>query len=116
MFVVTINLANTVMILRRLALPIVSIVMVTILMASPLAPLLGKDYCTLIILGSSEEENNSHDTAESKVFDGKFFLLKNFFALDSSLKQEKQHSTLAYAFTVLEHTIEILDPPPKKLV
>lgn len=116
MFVVTINLANTIMILRRLALPMVSIVMVAILMATPLTPYLGKDYCTLMILGSSEEENNSHDTAESKIFDGKFFLLKNFFSVDSSLKQEQQNNTLMYAFTVLEHTIEILDPPPKKLV
>lgn len=101
--------------LKILALPLVSLVLVTLLTTSPLIPLLGKDYCTAMILGSSEEEHNTHDTGATQLFDGKYFLLKNFLSLGSYPNAEHQHNTLDYAFTVLEFTIEILDPPPRSL-
>ncbi len=103
-------------VLRLLALPFVSVILVTILMASPFVPLLGKEYCTAIILGSSEEENNSKETTGSKNFESKFFLLRNFFPVDSILNQEKNLDALTYIFRVLDCTIEILDPPPKRLI
>ncbi len=103
-------------VLRILALPFVSAMLVTILLTAPLVPFLGKEYCTAMILGSSEEENNSHDLGESKIFDGKYFILKNFFSVDPTLNAEHHQNTLDYSFTVLEFTIEILDPPPKKLI
>lgn len=116
MFVLTINLVIIIMILRQLAIPIVSMILVAILMTSPLTPLLGKDYCTLMVLGSSEEENNSHDNLGSKVFEAKYFLLKNFFEIGPSILQEHHLNAQGYEFSVLEHTIEILDPPPRKLI
>ncbi len=101
--------------LRILALPFVSLVLITILITSPLTPFLGKDYCTAMILGSSEEENNNHDIGGTKILDGKYFMLKNFLPMGLSPKTEKQQNSLDYAFTVLEFTIEILDPPPRQL-
>lgn len=101
--------------LKILALPLVSLVLVAILMTSPLTPFLGKDYCTALILGSSEEENNNHDIGGTKIFDGKYFMLKNFLPMGPYPKTEHQQNSLDYAFTVLEFTIEILDPPPKQL-
>lgn len=102
--------------LKLLALPIVSVMLVSILMASPFVPLLGREYSTALILGASEEENNSHETASSKNFDSKFFVFRNFFPVDPSFNQEQNLGSLRYIFQVLEHTVEILDPPPRELV
>jgi len=89
--------------------------LVTILMTSPLVPLLGKEYCTLMVLGSSEEENNN-EISSSKHVDGKYFLLKNFLPVDMSLQQEQNLYVSGYIFPELDFTIEILDPPPRKLI
>ncbi|MCR9263739.1 MAG: hypothetical protein NXH86_06250 [Flavobacteriaceae bacterium] len=102
--------------LRLLAFPFVSVMLVTILMTSPLVPLLGKEYCTAIILGSSEEENNSNETTGSKSFESKYFLLRNFFPVDTSFNQEQDFNSLGYIFPVLDYTVEILDPPPRRLI
>lgn len=101
--------------LKLLALPLVSLVFITILMTSPLIPLLEKDYSTAMILGSSEEEHNNHDNGGPQLFDSKYYLLKNFLSLGLFPKSDHQQNLLDYAFTVLEYTIEILDPPPKQL-
>jgi hypothetical protein len=102
--------------LRLLAIPFISVILVTILMASPFVPLLGREYCTALIIGSSEEENNSNETAPTKNFESKYFLLRNFFPVDASFQQEKNLNSMGYIFPVLEYTIEILDPPPKGLI
>lgn len=102
--------------MRILALPLASFLMVFILMTSSFVPLLGKEYSTAIIFGSSEEENNTHDTSNNKTFDSKYFLYKSFFAMDPSINQEKSNNALGYVFAVLEFTLETLDPPPRKLV
>lgn len=103
-------------VLKLLAFPLVSVMLVSILMASPFVPLLGREYCTALILGASEEENNSNETSNGKSFESKFFVFRNFFAVDPSFNQEQNLTSLRYVFQVLEHTIEILDPPPKELV
>lgn len=102
--------------MRILAVPFISFVLVTILMTSSFIPLLGQEYSTAIILGSSEEENNTHDTSNNKTYDSKYFVYKNFFSTDLSINQEKGDNTLGYVFTILEITLEILDPPPRILV
>ncbi|WP_159076274.1 hypothetical protein [Flagellimonas amoyensis] len=102
--------------LKLLAFPFVSVMLVTILMASPFVPLLGREYSTALILGASEEENNSNETTSSKNFESKFLVFRNFFPVDPSFKQEHNLTSLRYVFQVLEHTIEILDPPPRELV
>lgn len=102
--------------LRLLAFPFVSLMLVTILMASPYVPLLGREYCAAIILGASEEENNSNETTNSKNLESKFFLLRYFFPQDPSFQQEQNTGSLGYVFRTLDCTIEILDPPPKELV
>lgn len=102
--------------MRILAIPFISFVMVTILLTSSFVPLLGQEYNTAIILGSSEEENNTHDTSSSNTFDAKYFMSKSFFSANPSLNQEKNDNTSGYVFAILEFTIEILDPPPRKLV
>ncbi|WP_318343762.1 hypothetical protein [Flagellimonas baculiformis] len=102
--------------LKLLAFPIVSVMLVSILMASPFVPLLGREYSTALILGSSEEENNSHETTNGKNFESKFFVFRNFFAVDPYFNQEQHLSSLRYIFQVMEHTVEILDPPPRELV
>lgn len=104
------------MIMRILATPFISFMLVSILMTSSFIPLLGQEYNTAIILGASEEENNTHDTSNSKTFDSKYFVYKNFFSADLSINQENGDNTLGYVFTILEITLEILDPPPRKLV
>ncbi|MCR9227298.1 MAG: hypothetical protein NXH90_07775 [Flavobacteriaceae bacterium] len=90
--------------------------MVSILLTSSFIPLLGQEYSTAIILGSSEEENNTHDTLNNNTFDAKYFLSKSFFAMDPSQHQEKKGNASGYIFAVLEFTLETLDPPPRKLV
>jgi len=85
-------------------------------MASPFVPLLGKEYCTAIILGSSEEENNGKETTSSKNFESKFYSLWNFFSVNPSFSQEKDATAIDYVFRVLDYTIEILDPPPRRLI
>ncbi len=102
--------------MRILAIPFISMLMVSILLTSSFIPLLGKEYCTAIILGSSEEENNTQDTSSSKTFDIKYFMSKSFISADTSINQEKNNNALGYAFAVLEFTLETLDPPPRKLV
>ncbi len=102
--------------LRLLAIPFVSVMLVTILMASPFIPLLGREYCTALIIGSSEEENNGNETSAIKNFESKYFLLRNFFPVDLSFQQEKNLTSLRYIFPVLEFTVEILDPPPRRLI
>ncbi|MDF0714979.1 hypothetical protein PY092_02365 [Muricauda sp. 334s03] len=102
--------------MRILAIPFISIMMISILLTSSFIPLLGQEYSTAIILGSSEEENNTHDTSNSNTFDAKYFLSKSFFATNPSHHQEKSDSTSGYIFAVLEFTLETLDPPPRKLV
>jgi hypothetical protein len=103
-------------VLKLLAFPIVSVMLVSILMASPFVPLLGREYSTALILGASEEENNSNETANGKNFESKFFVFRNFFPVDPSFYQEQNLTSLGYVFQLMEHTIEILDPPPRKLV
>ncbi|MBA4745141.1 hypothetical protein [Flagellimonas halotolerans] len=102
--------------MRTLAIPFISFVMVTILLTSPFVPLMGREYSIAFILGSSEEENNTHDTSSSKTFDIKYFMSKSFISADPSINQEKNNDALGYAFAVLEFTLETLDPPPRKLV
>jgi hypothetical protein len=104
------------MIMRILAIPFISIMMVSILLTSSFIPLLGKEYSTAIILGSSEEENNTHDTSSSNTVDAKYFLSKSFFTTDPTVHQEKSDNASGYMFAVLEFTLETLDPPPRKLV
>ncbi|MBR9854370.1 MAG: hypothetical protein GYB37_07290 [Algicola sp.] len=69
-----------------------------------------------IILGSSEEENNTQETSNNKTFDSKYFMSKSFLAMNSSMNQEKSDNALGYIFAVLEFTLETLDPPPRKLL
>lgn len=102
--------------LRLLAIPFISVMLATILMASPFVPLLGRDYCAALIVGSSEEENNSSETAPIKNIESKYFLLRHFFPVDASFQQEKNFNSMGYIFPVLEFTLEILDPPPKRLI
>ncbi len=102
--------------MRILAIPFISIMMVSILLTSSFIPLLGKEYSTAIVLGSSEEENNTHDSSTSNTFDAKYFMSKSFFSTDPSLNQEKNDNTSGYVFVILEFTVETLDPPPRKLV
>tara|TARA_B100000949_G_scaffold235538_1_gene259524 strand:- start:27939 stop:28247 length:309 start_codon:yes stop_codon:yes gene_type:complete len=102
--------------MRILAIPFISIMMISILLTSSFIPLLGQEYSTAIILGSSEEENNSHDTSSSNIFDAKYFLSKSFFTTNPTQYQEKRDNASGYLFAVLEFTLETLDPPPRKLV
>ncbi len=104
------------MIMRILAIPFISIMMVSILLTSSFVPLLGQEYSIAIILGSSEEENNTHDTSSSNTFDAKYFMSKSFFSANPSLNQENNNNTSGYVFAVLEFTLETLDPPPRKLI
>ena len=101
--------------MRKLAIPFISILMVSILLTSSFIPLLGQEYSTAIILGSSEEESNNHDTFSSNAFDSKYFMSKSFFSAGPSLNQDKNNNVSGYTFAVLEFTLEILDPPPRNL-
>jgi len=101
--------------MRILAIPFISIFMVSILLTTSFIPLLGQEYSTAIILGSSEEESNNHDTLSSNAFDSKYFMSKSFFSTGLFLNQDKNNNVSGYTFAVLEFTLEILDPPPRKL-
>ncbi|WP_156102212.1 hypothetical protein [Muricauda sp. MAR_2010_75] len=102
--------------LRTIAFPFVSVLLIFSLLASPLIPFLDKEFSKTLVLSAEEEKSSKKEESEKK-FDEKDFFIKNYFAVSSDfLAQDKHYTTAGYLFPVLEYTVEILDPPPRRLI
>lgn len=103
--------------IRTLAFPFVSMLLIFSLLASPIIPFLDKELSKTLVMGSAEEEKSSKKEESEKKFDELDFFLRNYVPFSSDfLAQEQNYTTAGYLFPVLEYTIEILDPPPRRLI
>ncbi|TXJ93843.1 hypothetical protein [Flagellimonas pelagia] len=103
--------------LKKLVFPILSMLLMGCLLASPLIPFLDKELGKTMAFGSSEEEKSNKKEEAEKNFDELDLYLKNY--IDVSFFQVPQQRTICsagYVFPSLEFSMEILDPPPKKLI
>ena len=103
--------------LKTIAFPFVSVLLIFSLLAAPVIPLLDKELSKSLVLKSSEEEKSSKKEESEKKFDELEGYIRNYFALSTEfLAQEQDFTTAGYLFPVLEYTVEILDPPPRRLM
>ncbi|WP_318310798.1 hypothetical protein [Flagellimonas crocea] len=102
---------------KTIVLPFISFVLALTLLAAPVVPFLDKQEGKSMMYGSAEEEESGEkENAETK-FDETIVFVS--FYTDSSghqifQKQPKDFS--GYLFPTSDHTVEILDPPPRKLI
>lgn len=84
------------------------------LMASPLVPLLDRELVKMLVLGAAEEENHSSKEGPSKQLDKNKLLHKFPSQIDGDFfDQIIGRSLHAYQFSVSEHQMETVDPPPE---
>ena len=96
--------------------PIISLLLVFSISISPIIPLLDKELGKTIILGA-EEENSNKKEETGKKFDEIDAYFKYFVELaNHQLFQKTQLDFLGYIFPTSDYTVEILDPPPRKLI
>ena len=96
--------------------PFVSILLICSLLAAPIIPFLDKELSQSLLLTAEEEKSSKKEEAEKK-FDEMDFFIRNYFAFSSEFLAQQQDFTAAgYLFPVMEYTVEILDPPPRRLV
>jgi len=104
-------------VLKTLVFPILSILLMGCFLASPLIPFLDKELGKTMVFGSSEEEKSSKKEEAEKNFDELDLYLKNYNDISFfQVPQQRTLCSLGYVFPTLELSMEILDPPPKKLI
>ncbi len=70
-----------------------------------------------MILGAAEEEKSNKKEETEKKFDEMDAFFKYFLELaNHQVNQKAQLDFLGYIFPTSDYTVEILDPPPRKLV
>ena len=85
--------------------------------ASPIIPLLDTELGKTNVVGAAEEENNNKKGDMEIKFDELDAYFKYFSEFSSNQIFEVQSKNfLAYLFTTSDFTLEILDPPPRKLI
>ncbi|SDQ11356.1 hypothetical protein [Flagellimonas zhangzhouensis] len=103
--------------LNKLIIPVFAIILVGSLLVTPLIPLLDKELGKTIMLTSGEEEESSSMEEMMKKFDETTFYIKYFSELRHELVKQNQLITYSgYLFPTSDHTLEILDPPPRQLM
>ncbi|MBO0341933.1 MAG: hypothetical protein VX798_05730 [Bacteroidota bacterium] len=96
--------------------PFMSLLLILAISAAPIIPLLDKELGETMLVGAAEEEKSS------KVFTIKKFDesdIYNKYLLEWGIHpflQEHSLGFLRYIFPISDYTVEILDPPPRKLV
>lgn len=99
-----------------MAFPFVSVLLICSLLAAPVIPFLDKELSKSLVLSAEEEKSSKKEESEKK-FDEMDFFVKNYFTDASEfLLQKQDYTTAGYLFPVMEYTVEILDPPPRKLI
>ncbi|MFT0714148.1 hypothetical protein [Flagellimonas lutimaris] len=103
--------------LKALLFPIISFLLILSISTSPIIPLLDKALGKTMILSSAEEEKSSKNEESDKKFDEMDAYFKYFLELASyQIIKTQGIDFLGYIFPTSDYTIEILDPPPRKLV
>jgi hypothetical protein len=104
-------------VLKALLFPIISFLLILSISTSPIIPLLDKALGKTMILSSAEEEKSSKNEESDKKFDEMDAYFKYFLELASyQIINTQGTDFLGYIFPTSDYTIEILDPPPRKLV
>jgi len=97
--------------------PIISFLLILSISISPVIPLLDKELGKTMILGAAEEEKSNKKEETEKKFDEIDAYFKYFLELaDHQVSQKTQLDFLGYIFPTSDYTVEILDPPPRKLI
>lgn len=96
--------------------PFISLLLILAISASPIIPLLDKDLGETMVVGAAEEEKSSKVITIKKFDEADIY---NKYLLEwgnQPFLQEHSLGFLGYIFPISDYTLEILDPPPRKLV
>lgn len=102
--------------MKTILYPIISLLLILTISASPVIPLLDKELGkTIAVTGAEEEKGNKIITI--KKFDEEDTFNKYVFESNHQpISQEHTIGFLGYFFSISDYTMEILDPPPRKLI
>ncbi|MEO9512259.1 MAG: hypothetical protein ABJN84_06155 [Flavobacteriaceae bacterium] len=98
--------------LKTIAIPFISMMLIFSILAPSIAPLLDKDYDTFVFLDSNEEEKNNEKESE-KNFDEKNLFLNYVLVTKRFFVQNKTLENVGYLFFNSDSKAEIFLPPPK---
>ncbi|MBW8242409.1 hypothetical protein K1F50_06315 [Muricauda oceani] len=96
--------------------PIIALLLILSISASPIIPLLDKELGKTMVIGSAEEEKSSKVITIKKFDEEDTFNKYVFESNHQYISQEHNIRFIGYFFSVSDYTVEILDPPPRKLV
>ena len=103
--------------LKTIAFPFISLLLIFSLLAPSFLPFLEEDQSTSLVLDVDDtEKNNKKEESEKKSDEMDFFIKNNFVHIIAIFAHRQEYNLSGYLFPSLEYTIEILDPPPRRLV
>jgi hypothetical protein len=69
-----------------------------------------------MVISAAEEENNGNNGETDKKFDEIDAYIKYYLEIaNNPIFQQQNADGSGYLFPISDHTVEILDPPPRKL-
>jgi len=102
-------------VLKTIAFPLIAVMLIFSILAPSLIPLLDNDYDIIVLMDNNEEEKSKEKESEKK-FDEKNLFLSSFTSSDSMFFQNPNQGCNRYLFSNSDFKVEILLPPPRKLV
>tara|TARA_R110002012_G_scaffold121510_2_gene271047 strand:+ start:16593 stop:17012 length:420 start_codon:yes stop_codon:yes gene_type:complete len=100
-------------VLKSIAFPLISLILVLSISASPIIPLLDEEMGKIMVIGAAEEESTKVITIEK--FDEGDTFFKYFHEIaNQQILLDNPMTHLRYIFPTSDCTLEILDPPPRK--
>ena len=102
--------------LKTIVHSIISLLLISALTVSPLIPFLDKELGQTMVISAAEEENNGNNGETNKKFDEIDAYIKYYLEIaNNPIFQQQNADGSGYLFPISDHTVEILDPPPRKL-
>lgn len=102
--------------LKTIVHSIISLLLISALTVSPLIPFLDKELGKTMVISAAEEENNGNNGETDKKFDEIDAYIKYYLEIaNNPIFQQQNADGSGYLFPISDHTVEILDPPPRKL-
>ncbi|MHA7863282.1 hypothetical protein [Flagellimonas marinaquae] len=102
--------------LKTIVHSIISLLLISALTVSPLIPFLDKELGKTMVISAAEEENNGNNGETNKKFDEIDAYIKYYLEIaNNPIFQQQNADGSGYLFPISDHTVEILDPPPRKL-
>lgn len=100
--------------LKTIAFPLISLVLIFSVLAPSIMPLMDKDSAIVILMDNNEEEKSNEKESEKKFSEKDLFL--NHFAVNGSFFiQSNESEDTGYLFLISDFKAEILLPPPENL-